>query len=116
MYGNSPHTWSDALTIEEKCRYTINALMRMRFCKEDGELEFKHKLNVDKNPVGYKAWFLHANRLMKEQKIFFGHWSSLKNVDTKNIYPLDHGCVWDGHLSAYNLTNQNCISLKSVET
>ncbi|MBT3854213.1 MAG: symmetrical bis(5'-nucleosyl)-tetraphosphatase, partial [Thiotrichales bacterium] len=39
-----------------------------------------------------------------------------KNVDTKNIYPLDHGCVWDGHLSAYNLTNQNCISLKSVET
>ena len=116
MYGNSPHTWSDALTIEEKCRYTINALMRMRFCKEDGELEFKHKLNVDKNPVGYKAWFLHKNRLMKEQKIFFGHWSSLKNVDTKNIYPLDHGCVWDGHLSAYNLTNQNCISLKSVET
>jgi len=116
MYGNSPHTWSDALTIEEKCRYTINALMRMRFCKEDGELEFKHKLNVDKNPVGYKAWFLHANRLMKEQKIFFGHWSSLKNVDTKNIYPLDHGCVWDGHLSAYNLTNQNCISQTSVET
>jgi len=116
MYGNSPHTWSETLTIEEKCRYTINALMRMRFCKEDGELEFEHKLNVDKNPAGYKAWFLHKNHLMKEQKIFFGHWSSLKNVDTKNIYPLDHGCVWDGHLSAYNLTNQNCISLKSVET
>ena len=36
MYGNLPHTWSENLTIEEKCRYTINALMRMRFCKEDG--------------------------------------------------------------------------------
>ena len=115
MYGNSPHTWSDTLSIQEKCRYTINALMRMRFCKEDGELEFKHKLNVDKNPAGYKAWFLHKNRLMKEQKIFFGHWSSLKKVDIKNIYPLDHGCVWDGYLSAYNLTNQNCVSQKSVE-
>ena len=55
MYGNLPHTWSENLTIEEKCRYTINALMRMRFCKEDGRLEFEHKLNVDKNPEGYKA-------------------------------------------------------------
>ena len=78
MYGNLPHTWSENLTIEEKCRYTINALMRMRFCKENGELEFEHKLNVDKNPTGYKAWFLHKNRIMKEQKIFFGHWSSVE--------------------------------------
>ena len=116
MYGNSPRTWSEALTIEEKCRYTINALMRMRFCKEDGLLEFEHKLNVDKNPAGYKAWFLHKNRVMKEQKIFFGHWSSLKNVDIKNIYPLDHGCFWGGQLTAYNLTNQNYISQKSLET
>ena len=116
MYGNLPHTWIETLTIEEKCRYTINALMRMRFCKEDGELEFEHKLNVDKNPAGYKAWFLHKNRLMKEQKIFFGHWSSLKNVNTKNIYPLDDGCIWGGHLTAYNLTNSNYISQDSVET
>jgi len=115
MYGDLPHTWSENLTIEEKCRYTINALMRMRFCKEDGGLEFKHKLNVDKNPADYKAWFLHKNRLMKEQKIFFGHWSSLKNVSTNNIYPLDHGCFWGGQLTAYNLTNNNYISQDSVE-
>ena len=94
------------LTIEEKCRYTINALMRMRFCKENGELEFEHKLNVDKNPTGYKAWFLHKNRLMKEQKIFFGHWSSLKNVNTNNIYPLDHGCIWGGQLAALLFNKQ----------
>ena len=115
MYGNLPRTWSETLTIEEKCRYTINALMRMRFCKEDGELEFEHKLNIDKNPTGYKAWFLHKNRLMKEQKIFFGHWSSLKNVNTNNIYPLDHGCIWGGQLTAYNLTNNTYISQDSVE-
>ena len=88
----------------------------MRFCKEDGELEFEHKLNVDKNPAGYKAWFLHKNRLMKEQKIFFGHWSSLNNVKTNNIYPLDHGCIWGGQLTAYNLTNNIYISQDSTET
>ena len=115
MYGNLPHTWSENLTIEEKCRYTINALMRIRFCKEDGELEFEHKLNIDKNPTGYKAWFLHKNHLMKEQKIFFGHWSSLKNINTNNIYPLDHGCIWGGQLTAYNLTNNTYISQDSVE-
>ena len=52
---------------------------------------------------------------MKEQKIFFGHWSSLKNVDTKNIYPVDHGCIWGGQLTAYNLTNNIYISQDSVE-
>ena len=88
----------------------------MRFCKEDGELEFEHKLNVDKSPTGFKAWFLHKNRLMKEQKIFFGHWSSLNNVNTNNIYPLDHGCIWGGQLTAYNLTNNIYISQDSTET
>ena len=39
----------------------------------------------------------------------------LKNVDIKNIYPLDHGCIWGGQLTAYNLTNNIYISQVSVE-
>ena len=90
MYGNSPHTWNEDLSNEEKSRYTINALMRMRFCKENGELEFDHKLNTDKGPPGYKAWFFHTRKIY-DQKILFGHWSTLKDVNIRNIYPLDHG-------------------------
>jgi len=115
MYGNRPHSWHETLSNEEKSRYTINALMRMRFCKKSGELEFDHKLNTDKNPKDYKAWFLHSEREMRDQKIFFGHWSTLQGVNIKNIYPLDHGCVWGGSLSAYNLTNQEIISQRSLE-
>ena len=74
-----------------------------------------HKLNVDKNPTDYKAWFLHKNRLMKEQKIFFGHWSTLKGVDVNNIFALDHGCVWGERLTAYNLSNKTFTSQKSLE-
>ncbi len=116
MYGNSPYTYDENLSNEEKSRYTINALMRMRFCKENGELEFDHKLNTDKNPEGYKAWFLHPKREMRNQQIFFGHWSTLEGVEIKNVYPLDHGCVWGDKLSAYDLTNQEIISQRSLES
>ncbi|MBT3524624.1 MAG: symmetrical bis(5'-nucleosyl)-tetraphosphatase, partial [Flavobacteriaceae bacterium] len=38
------------------------------------------------------------------------------NVNTNNIYPLDHGCIWGGQLTAYNLTNNIYISQDSIET
>jgi bis(5'-nucleosyl)-tetraphosphatase (symmetrical) len=115
MFGDLPNEWSESLSNEDKSRYTINALMRMRFCDKYGKLEFKHK-NPNQRPKNFKAWFLHSNRVMNNEKIFFGHWSSLQDVDTKNIYPVDHGCIWGGKLSAYDFTNQQYISQKSVET
>jgi len=114
MYGDSPHIWDEDHSNEEKSRYAINALMRMRFCKRNGELEFKHK-NIELPPLKYLPWFANKNRQMKNQKIFFGHWSTLKNVKTENIFPMDHGCIWGGKLSAYNLTMNEIISQKSLE-
>jgi len=115
MYGDSPYIWDEDDSNEEKSRYAINALMRMRFCKENGELEFNHKLYTDNNPKGYRAWFLHSKREMRYHKIFFGHWSTLENVKMENIYPMDHGCIWGGKLSAYNLTMNEVISQQSLE-
>ena len=83
---------------------------------EDGRLEFQHKLNYDQNPSGFKAWFLHQNRAMANEKIFFGHWSSLNEVTYKNVFPLDHGCVWGDRLTAYNLTDKTYTSQQSLET
>ena len=116
MYGNEPSIWTNELDVDENCRYTINALMRMRFCKENGELEFDHKLDVDQNPIGFKAWFLHENRLLKETEIYFGHWSTLNNVVTKNIFALDHGCVWGESLTAFNLSTKEYTSQQSIES
>ena len=114
MFGDLPNEWSEDLSKDDKSRYTINALMRMRYCDKNGKLEFKHK-EPNKCPKNYKAWFLHSNHAMSKEKIFFGHWSSLKGVDTKNIYPLDHGCIWGGQLTAFNLTHNNYISQDSIE-
>ena len=88
--------------------------MRMRFCKKNGELEFKHK-NINQPPPNYLPWFKHKDRQLNNHKIFFGHWSTLQNVKKENIYPLDHGCFWGGKLSAFNLTKQETISQQSLE-
>ena len=116
MYDNEPSCYSDELNNEEKCRYTINALMRMRFCKSDGELEFNHKMNIDQAPVGFKAWFLHTNRKLKDKDIFFGHWSTLKGFNIEHVYPMDNGCVWGERLTAYNLSTLEYISQNSIES
>jgi bis(5'-nucleosyl)-tetraphosphatase (symmetrical) len=114
MYKNEPSLWTKKLTIEENCRYTINALMRMRFCKSNGKLEFNHK-NIKNQPLGYKPWFLHSNRKLKDIDIFFGHWSTLKGFNTKHVYAMDHGCIWGGHLSAMRLDDKVQFSQKSIE-
>ncbi len=111
MYHNYPHTWHQDLNEIERCRYTINALMRMRFCQADGTLEFDHKMNIDQAPNDYKAWFEHENRALKNSDIFFGHWSTLDNINQANIYPMDHGCVWGGNLSAIRLSDKQIFSV-----
>ena len=98
MYGNHPATWTDNLDEMNACRYTINACMRMRFCQTNGTLEFAGKMNYDTAPDGFKAWFLHENRVLKNTDIFFGHWSTLSDVNQPHIYPMDHGCVWGANL------------------
>jgi len=115
MYENEPSCYSDKLNNEEKCRYTINALMRMRFCKKNGELEFNHKMNIDQAPLGYKAWFLHTERKLKDKDIFFGHWSTLKGFNIEHVFPMDHGCIWGKKLSAFCLENRTLISQNSIE-
>jgi len=116
MYGDEPAKESECSSEDEKYRYAINAMMRMRFCKADGELEFEHKMNVDKNPTGFKAWFLHNNRALKNTDVLFGHWSNLNGINLNHVYPLDHGCVWGEKLSAFNLTTRKLTSVRSIET
>ncbi len=111
MYDNHPYTWSKDLNTMDACRYTINACMRMRFCKADDTLEFEHKMNHNTAPEGFKAWFLHDNRVLKTTDILFGHWSTLTNVDQPHIYPMDKGCAWGGSLSAIRLKDKQVFSI-----
>lgn len=72
-------------------------------------------MNIDQTPVGFKAWFLHTNRILKDNDIFFGHWSTLKNLNIEHIFPMDHGCVWGEKLSAFRFTDRTLISQEYIE-
>ncbi|GHF78380.1 symmetrical bis(5'-nucleosyl)-tetraphosphatase [Thalassotalea marina] len=100
MYGERPNSWSQVNNKEEKFRFTINALTRMRYCFADGSLEFLCKYPPAKAPTNLVPWFNVPNKALSKCHWIFGHWAALEGkAKKKNVYPLDTGCVWGGHLT-----------------
>ena len=100
MYGNEPARWSDDLHGPDRWRLVINALTRIRFCSDDGSMEFKTKGDAATAPPGHAPWFDVAWRRSAGTPIAFGHWSTLGLIDRPDLLALDTGCVWGGSLSA----------------
>lgn len=100
MYGNEPSVWSDGLQGIDRWRFVINVLTRIRFCTDDGRLEFETKDGTGAAPPGYRAWFDIPHRATQGQPVAFGHWSTLGLIDRPDLLALDTGCVWGGALSA----------------
>ena len=85
---------------DERARFVINALTRLRFCTKDGQLDFNTKDGADGAPAGYLPWFAVPGRVTADQPIAFGHWSTLGLVNEPTLLAIDTGCVWGGSLSA----------------
>jgi len=100
MYGNEPARWSDTLEGAERWRFTINVLTRIRFCSDDGTLDFKTKDGADAAPAGMHPWFSVPGRRSEGTPIAFGHWSTLGLIDRPDLLAIDTGCVWGGALTA----------------
>jgi bis(5'-nucleosyl)-tetraphosphatase (symmetrical) len=109
LYGNKPTQWCDMLGKTEKLRYTINAFARMRLCTEQGELEFKHKVDPSSAPEGFAPWFSYPRIDDSCGTILFGHWSTLGLAQTEHSLCLDTGCLWGKQLSALCL-NDNSVT------
>ena len=100
LYGNEPAQWSESLQGEQRWRFIINVLTRIRFCTPDGRLELKIKEGADAAPPGFKPWFDSPGRRSEGTPIAFGHWSTLGRIDRSDLLALDTGCVWGGQLCA----------------
>ena len=100
MYGDEPRAWSADLQGADRLRYIINALTRMRYCDEQGNLDFEHAGPPGTQPAHLLPWFDVPRRLSEATHVVFGHWASLGFLRRTNITALDSGCVWGGCLTA----------------
>jgi bis(5'-nucleosyl)-tetraphosphatase (symmetrical) len=103
MFGNEPARWSDSLDGDERLRFTLNTLTRIRFVADDGTLEFQAKDGAEAAPPGFRPWFDVPERRTAGVPIAFGHWSSLGLVERDDLLGLDTGCVWGGRLTAVRI-------------
>lgn len=106
MYGNEPEIWSDDLQGWSRLRHITNVFTRLRFCDLNNALALNYKCEPGAQPGNLLPWFSVEDRASKENSILFGHWSTLilaKDINYKNVYPLDTGCLWGGHLTAVRI-------------
>lgn len=113
MYGSKPHTWSDDLSGMERLRLITNYFTRMRFCAQNGKLDFKHKGGVDDAPQNMAPWFSYPLQL-EQQRLLFGHWSTLHGeMRTPGLFALDTGFIWGGELSLLRLDDQQLFQVSA---
>lgn len=118
MYGDQPDTWSNSLTDDDRYRFIINCFTRIRYLDKTGKLNLKEKNTPGKQADSLLPWYVLPERKTKNDKIIFGHWSTLtlgkkKNFKQHNIFPLDTGCLWGRSLTAMRLEDEKMFSVPS---
>ena len=103
MYGNEPSRWSATLEGDDRLRFSVNAMTRIRYVDADGRLDFKTKDGSGPPPPGLHRWFEAPGRRTEGVPIAFGHWSTLGLVERSDLLGLDTGCVWGGRLTAVRI-------------
>ncbi|MDP9044706.1 MAG: symmetrical bis(5'-nucleosyl)-tetraphosphatase [Pseudomonadota bacterium] len=100
LYGDQPLRWNAALAGNERTRFVINVLTRIRFVAADGTLDLVTKEGAGGAPPGFHPWFEVPGRATTGVPIAFGHWASLGLIDRPDLLALDTGCVWGRQLTA----------------
>ena len=112
MYGNKPERWDDTLSGAARLRCIVNAFTRMRLCRPDGSMDFKHKESAGAPPgSGLMPWFDLPQRRWAGTPVVFGHWSALGLLLRPELVGLDSGCVWGGKLSAVCLEDRTLLQV-----
>jgi len=106
MYGDTPHSWDDGLGGWARVRIVINAFTRLRYCDLSGGLDLRPKMAPGQQPTGLVPWFEHPDRLNRNHRLIFGHWSTLGFWDRDGVVCLDSGCLWGGSLSAVRIGDE----------
>ena len=112
MYGNQPQVWNKNDKKQDRLRFAINTMTRMRVLNQDGAIDFSFKQGLDKIPPNLMPWFLFPSKVRKEF-ILSGHWSAIGVHPYGKGITLDSGCVWGKKLSAYRFSDKKVISISA---
>ena len=107
MYGNQPDLWAPELKRWDRLRFIVNCFTRLRYVNGNGRLKLKAKGAPGSQPKGCVPWFQASQRQTRENKLLFGHWSTLGFYNADNVIGLDGGCIWGGKLTAINVDTVN---------
>ena len=104
MFGNQPDKWNSSLSGFDRYRFIVNALTRMRYCSNDGELNFSEKMHPrDNTDSNLQPWFNHYSL---PYRVVFGHWAALMgDIKQSQVIGLDTGCVWGNHMTLWDVDN-----------
>jgi len=116
MWGNEPASWHDDLTGWARIRAVVNAMTRMRFCTDEGVMEFRTKGEMVDAPKGYSPWFSVHGRKSADSVLITGHWSALGLRITSDHLALDTGCLWGGKLTAVRLSDKVVFQVDHAES
>jgi bis(5'-nucleosyl)-tetraphosphatase (symmetrical) len=59
----------------------------------------------DTQSNGFIPWFEVAKRASRNDRIIFGHWSTLGYYQADNLWCLDSGCLWGESSPHYGCAN-----------
>jgi bis(5'-nucleosyl)-tetraphosphatase (symmetrical) len=103
MYGNTPLQWREDMIEDDRRRFAINALTRMRYWDTRERLDLDYSGPPGSQSSNLVPWFDARRKRRRKWHIVFGHWSSLGIVQREDITSVDTGCVWGGALTAVPL-------------
>jgi bis(5'-nucleosyl)-tetraphosphatase (symmetrical) len=115
MFKSSSTLFDVKATSLDREKYILSSFTRMRFCDDNGELDFAQKGKPTLSKVEYKGlkpWFVCPRREQTSLKIIFGHWSTLGYWYDGNVLCLDTGCVWGRELTACRLDKKEPITIQ----
>jgi bis(5'-nucleosyl)-tetraphosphatase (symmetrical) len=108
LYGDEPDRWQEDLRGDERLRFIVNCLTRLRYVDADGRLMLRAKGSPKKmQGKSLIPWFDALDARWRGPRIVFGHWSTLGFYRDARVIALDTGCVWGGSLTGLRIDNAN---------
>ena len=106
MYGDKPFLWDESLKGWQRYRFITNILTRLRYCDIYGKPSLNAKGAPGSQASHLFPWYEIADRQTQNERIIFGHWSTLPHAGKhciNNTYAIDSGCLWGGLLTALRI-------------